>query len=132
MDVMESRVDFLVADLATALPQIEAKKVKAFAVKSKNRTMQLPDVPTVVEAGIPDYEVIGWLAAFVKAKTPPDVIAKLNAAFVEITKSKEAVTFFRTIGGAPFASTPEELNAFVISETAKWATFVEVGGIEKQ
>lgn len=132
VDVMESRVDFLVADLATALPQIEARKVKAFAVTSKTRTKQLPDVPTIIEAGIPNYEVIGWLAAFVKAKTPPDVIARLNAAFVEIINSKEAETFFSTIGGAPFASTPEELNGFVISETAKWAIYVEVGGIEKQ
>jgi len=132
VDVMESRVDFLVADLATALPQIEGKKVKALAVTSSVRAKQLPNVPTIAEAGIPDYEVIGWLAAFVKAKTPPDIVSKLNAAFVEIINGKEAEVFFNNNGGQPFASTPAELSAFVVTETAKWATFVEVGGIEKQ
>lgn len=132
VDVMESRVDILVADMATALPQIEGKKVKALAVTSAVRVKQLPNVPTVAEAGVANFEVIGWLAAFVKANTPPDIVSKLNAAFVETINSKEAEVFFNNNGGQPFASTPTELRDYVVSETAKWANFVEVGGIEKQ
>jgi len=98
-------------------------------VTARQRSSLLPNVPTVAEAGVANFEVIGWLAAFVKANTPPDIVSKLNAAFVETINSKEAEVFFNNNGGQPFASTPTELRDYVVSE---WANFVEVGGIEKQ
>ncbi|MDB5591711.1 tripartite tricarboxylate transporter substrate-binding protein, partial [Enterovirga sp.] len=118
--------------LPTALPQIEAKAVRALAVTTAQRVGQLAEVPTMQEAGVPDYEIIGWLAAFSRAGTPPDLVARLNAGILKAINAPDAESFFRSIGGEPFGSTPAELGAFVQSETAKWATYVAVSGIEKQ
>lgn len=132
VDLMANRIDFVVADLATALPQIEAGTVRALAVTTVDRVRQIPDVPTMQEAGIRDYEIIGWLAAFARAGTPPDLVDRLNAAILKAISAPDAEPFFRTIGGEPFGSTPAALGAYVESETARWASYVAVSGIEKQ
>ena len=131
-DLIANRIDLVVADLTTALPQIEAKTIRPLAVTSSTRVVQLPDVPTMAQAGVKDYEIIGWVAAFARAGTPPELIQQLHRALTVAVNSPEAARFFSNIGGEPFSSTPEELHAFVESETAKWANFVAVAGIEKQ
>jgi tripartite-type tricarboxylate transporter receptor subunit TctC len=131
-DLIANRIDLVVADLTTALPQIDAKTITPLAVTSSTRVAQLPGVPTMEEAGVKDYEIIGWVAAFARAGTSPDLIKQLHRALVSAVASPEAARFFSSIGGEPFPSTPEELQAFVETETAKWANFVAVAGIEKQ
>jgi len=132
LDVITGRVDMMAADMTIALPQIEAKKLKALAVTSTTRIRQLPDTPTVKEAGYPETGLIGWWAAFVKAGTPPAIVSKLNATLVDVINSKEGEEFLARNGAKPYASTPEQLRDFVVSETASWAKFVEIAGIEKQ
>jgi tripartite-type tricarboxylate transporter receptor subunit TctC len=79
-DLLGGQISLVFADISTTLPQIRAGKVKGFGVSSAQRSPLAPDLPTMVEEGVPDYELTAWFAAFVPAKTPKPIVDKLNAA----------------------------------------------------
>jgi tripartite-type tricarboxylate transporter receptor subunit TctC len=89
----------------------------------------LPDVPTLAESGLPDYEATGWTGIVVPAKTPPDVIATLNAAIVQALKSPELQQAFAKQAAEPVGSTPAEFGAFIRKETDKWGKTIREAGI---
>jgi tripartite-type tricarboxylate transporter receptor subunit TctC len=84
------------------------------------------------EEGIPNYEMIGWFAAFVPAKTPKPIVEKLNSAIKEAIEDKAVQESLLKAGIEPLTSTPEELRAYVVSETKKWADVVKAAGIEPE
>ncbi len=131
-ELMAGRIDLVVADMTTALPQINANFVKAIAVASTTRATILPNVPTIAESGFPDYEVIGWLAVFGPAGMPADRVARINSELASIVNDPTAQAFFAKVGGEPFSSSPSELATFVEREIQRWANFVAIAGIEKQ
>jgi tripartite-type tricarboxylate transporter receptor subunit TctC len=101
-------------------------------LKSRGSSPLAPDLPTMIEEGLPDFEMIGWFAAFVPAKTPRPVVDKLNSAFKTVMADKSVEAALLTAGIEPVASTPEELRAYVLSETKKWAEIVKTAGIEPE
>jgi tripartite-type tricarboxylate transporter receptor subunit TctC len=133
-DLISGQIDVFVADLAVMLPQVQGGAVKALAATSAKRVPQLPDLPTVEEAGgLKGYELIAWFGAFAPAGTPAPVIAKLNDAFVKASAAPEVLERLgKGLGIAVSASTPAELAAQVKVESAKWAKAVADAGIEKQ
>jgi tripartite-type tricarboxylate transporter receptor subunit TctC len=133
-DLIAGRIDLFTADLAVMLPQVQAGGVRALAVTSAGRVPQLPDVPTVDEAaGTKGYELIAWFGLFAPARTPVDVIVKLNDA---VRKSAGGADVQEKLGKgmglAVATSSPAELAARVKVESAKWAKAVADAGIEKQ
>ena len=86
----------------------------------------------MIEEGIPDYEMIGWFAAFAPAKTPGPVVEKLNGAIKAAIDDNMVQEALLTVGIEPLTSTPEELRAYVVSETRKWADIVKAAGIEPE
>lgn len=88
------------------------------------RSPLAPDLPTLNESGIAGYDLTAWFAAFVPAKTPKPIVERLNAAFREALTDKDVASKLLGAGIEPQASSPDELKAFVISETAKWAKIV--------
>ena len=131
-DLLGGQVSLVFADLSTTLPQIRGGKVKGLGVSSVKRSPLAPDLPTMIEEGIPDYEMIGWFAAFAPAKTPAPVVEKLNGAIKAAVEDKTVQENLLKAGIEPLISTPDELRAYVLSETRKWADIVKAAGIEPE
>jgi tripartite-type tricarboxylate transporter receptor subunit TctC len=104
----------------------------ALAVTAKTRHPSLPDVPTVAEAGFPDLVVTSWQAVAAPAKTPRDVVAKLNEAVVKALRSPEVRERMSQIGFEVVAGTPEEFGAFMQDEVTRWTQVVNRGGIRPE
>jgi tripartite-type tricarboxylate transporter receptor subunit TctC len=131
-DLLGGQISLVFADVSTTLPQIRAGKVKGLGVSSVQRSPLAPDLPTMTEEGIPNYEMIGWFAAFVPAKTPKPIVEKLNSAIKAAIEDKAVQESLLKAGIEPLTSTPEELRAYVVSETKKWADVVKAAGIEPE
>jgi tripartite-type tricarboxylate transporter receptor subunit TctC len=120
-----------IVNLPSAMTLIHAGKVKALAVTSPTRSRDLPNVPTMQEAGVPDYSVTSWWAMFAPAGTPPALISKLNADVVKVLNSATAIKAIHQKGASPAPSTPAELAAHVKSETARWGKVIRDNNISK-
>jgi tripartite-type tricarboxylate transporter receptor subunit TctC len=131
-DLLGGQISLVFADVSTTLPQIRAGKVKGLGVSSVQRTPLAPELPTMIEEGIPDYEMIGWFAAFVPAKTPKRIVDKLNSAIKAALVDTATQETLLKSGVEPLTSTPEELRDYVVSETKKWAEIVKAAGIEPE
>ena len=118
------------ADLSTALPQVRAGTIKGLAVTTKERTPLAMDLPTLDEMGVKGYDLSAWFGAFMPAKTPGDITAKIRAALVEALGDEPLRQKIIAAGIEPKSSTSAELKAFVISETKKWADIVKAAKIE--
>jgi tripartite-type tricarboxylate transporter receptor subunit TctC len=131
-DLLGGTISLVFADVSTTMPQIRAGKVKGLGVSSLQRSPLAPDLPTMVEEGIANYELIGWFAAFVPAKTPKPIVDTLNAAIKRAVEDKAVEESLLKAGIEPLTSTPEELRAYVVSETKKWADIVKAAGIQPE
>ena len=131
-DLLGGQISLVFADISTTLPQIRVGKVKGFGVSSAQRSPLAPDLPTMVEEGVPGYDLTAWFAAFVPAKTPKPIVDKLNAAMNAALGDKTVQDALLAAGVEPLTSTPEELRAFVVSETRKWADIVKAAGIDPE
>jgi tripartite-type tricarboxylate transporter receptor subunit TctC len=131
-DLLGGQISLVFADVSTTLPQIRAGKVKGLGVSSAQRSALAPDLPTMIEAGVPGYDLTAWCAAFVPAKTPQPIVAKLNAALNAAIADKVAQEALLAAGIEPLTGTPDELRAFVVSETKKWADIVKAAGIQPE
>jgi len=128
-DLLGGRVQVLSSSLPSQLAYIKSGKLRALAVTSKTRNAQTPDVPTVIEAGVPGYEVIIWYAMFVPAKVPKPIIAKLNATIVQVMAKPEMKARLAQAGIDAATSTPEELAAWVKVEVEKWTRVVKQANV---
>jgi tripartite-type tricarboxylate transporter receptor subunit TctC len=131
-DLLGGHLDLFVGDATTVMPLVRSGDLRALAITTANRIDAYPGVPTMMEAGIPNYELIGWFAAFLPAGAPPDLVSKLNKAFTETVAGPDTEAFFAKIGGIPHNCSSAELADFVASESEKWRQIVDVAGIEKQ
>ena len=131
-DLMGGQIDFMFCDIGPALPLVMSGKLRALATSSADRELLLRDVPTLQEAGLKDFEMTVWSAAFVPAKTPKDTVAKLSELLRAALADPAVRQEFSNTGGRSRGSTPDELRAFVKSEMAKWAAAVKTAGIQPE
>lgn len=131
-DLVGGHIDMMITDVVTGLPQVQAGKLRALGVSSPKRLPNVPDLPTIDEAGVKGYELTFWFAAYTPAKTPPAVVARLRELFISATKSPSAQSFFQTTGIEPWTTTSAELAKFQASESAKWAKVIKAAGIEPE
>jgi tripartite-type tricarboxylate transporter receptor subunit TctC len=132
-DLLGGQIQLVIADAVTTMPHAKAGKLKALAVTTARRSAIAPELPTVAEAGgLPGYEMIGWFAAYVPAKTPKEIVAKLNAEFVRILESPESKARLAAVGIETLTSTPEGLAEFQRNETVKWAKLVKDAKIQPE
>jgi tripartite-type tricarboxylate transporter receptor subunit TctC len=127
---MGSQVDFSFQNLGAVTNYIRANRMKAFAVTAKVRHPQLQGVPAVAEGGFPDLVVTSWQAAAAPAKTPREVVARLNDAVVRALRSPDIRERMNQIGFDVVASTPEEFGRFMQEEVERWTRVVQRGGIK--
>lgn len=130
LDVLGGQVPLAVVDLPSALQHIKAGKLVAYAVTSPQRLAQLPDVPTVSEAGLTGYDSTGWFGVVAPAGTPGPVIARLNAEITAALNDEAIKTTLRGQGVEPAPSTPEAFEAYIRSETTKWARVIKTANIK--
>ncbi len=132
-DLIGGQVMMFTADFAVTVPQHKAGKIRGLAVTSMKRAAAVPELPTVNEAlGLKDYELIAYFAVFAPAGTPPDIVAKLNAAINAAANSKDIQEKFAANGFAVEPGTPEALAARNKVETVKWAKAIRDAKIEQQ
>jgi tripartite-type tricarboxylate transporter receptor subunit TctC len=122
----------MITDNATGLPQVKGGKVRALGMSSLKRSPLAPDVPTIDEAGVKGYEMSYWFAAYVPAKTPPAVVAKLHDLLVAATKGAAARQFFESTGTEAVTSTPQELAKFQGDESQKWGRIIKAANIQPE
>ena len=127
-DLLGGQVQAMCTSLAGLINFVKSGRVRALGVTTAKRNPQLPDVPTIVESGVPGYEVTIWYAVFAPVATPKAIIEKLNAEMVKALNSSEMKERMALQGMDPAPSTPAELTAFVKVETAKWAKAAKDSG----
>ncbi|WP_434034921.1 Bug family tripartite tricarboxylate transporter substrate binding protein [Cupriavidus sp. a3] len=131
-DLMGHQIDFMITDISPARPLIQAGKLRAIAVTTAQRHPLFKDVPTMAESGLPDYELTAWVAAFFPAGTPKPIVEQMSHLIQKAVGNRAAVDHFARTGGQALSSTPEELTAFVRSETLKWAKTIKAAGIQPE
>jgi tripartite-type tricarboxylate transporter receptor subunit TctC len=119
---------FMFDNLANAMPQVKAGKLKALAVTTAQRSKLAPDLPTMAEAGLQGFDISTWFGLFAPAGTPKDIIAKWNAEVAKILNSPEMREKLVAQGAEPAPTTPEQFAAFVRSEIPKYAKIVKASG----
>ena len=113
-------------------PQIKAGRVRGLAVTAATRSPVLPDLPTMVEAGLPGFEVSGFLGLLAPARTPPAIIRQLSAEIAKVSRQKDFIERFAAFGMEPVGSTPEECDRFTREQIEKWAKVLRAAGYTPQ
>jgi tripartite-type tricarboxylate transporter receptor subunit TctC len=129
-DVIGGQTTLMVAPLGSALQQIQAGSLRAFAVMSERRSSQLPDVPTVGEAGFPGLNFQLWYALWGPKGMSPDVVAQINTAVQSASKHPELVEKLTALGAEPVTETAADFASFFVAEAARSAEFARVAGIQ--
>jgi tripartite-type tricarboxylate transporter receptor subunit TctC len=129
-DLIGGQVPVMFLDLAAGGPLIKGGKVKALAVAAPKRIAPLPDVPTIAESGIDGFEAWAWQGIVAPAKTPPDVVAKLNDAYRKAIADPAVRQKIVEAGIDPLEGTPQQLVDYIESEKTKWAKVIAEGNIK--
>jgi tripartite-type tricarboxylate transporter receptor subunit TctC len=127
-DLISGQVDVMFDNLPSSIEQVRGGNLRAIAVTSAKRTSALPDVPTIAESGLPGFEASSWFAIFAPAKTPPEIVEKINAEVLKALADPELQKRFADIGGEIRMYKPVELGEFVKAEIDKWAKVVKASG----
>ena len=123
--VIGGQVQMMIDAVPAMAPNIGENQVRALATTGKTRSSVLPDVPTVIEAGVPGYEATIWLGLMAPAGTPKPIIDKLNAAVNAAVKRPDIVKLWTEQGAVPMSMTPEEFDKFLRGDIVKWAEVVK-------
>jgi tripartite-type tricarboxylate transporter receptor subunit TctC len=131
-EVIAGRVDFMFTDIAAAQAQVKAGNLRALAVTSKNRSAIMPELPTIIETGVADYDLSGWNGLFAPAGTPPEIVNKINSEITKIVQMPDVRARILDIGAEPGPMKPAEYAAWVQSEVTKWTKLVKEAGIQPE
>jgi tripartite-type tricarboxylate transporter receptor subunit TctC len=129
-DFLAGRLDLVFNTTGSLLEQVRSKQVSGLAVTSAKRFPDLPDLPTVSEAGVAGYDVSSWYAIYAPAKTPADVIAKINADMTTILRDPSIKEKFKLLGVLSQPSSPRELTAMNVADAALWEPIVKEANIK--
>jgi tripartite-type tricarboxylate transporter receptor subunit TctC len=128
-DIIAGHVDMIFMELASAIKLHEAGRARILAVATNKRIDTLPDIPTFAEAGVKDFESGTWNAIAAPPKTPPGIVAKLNAAINDVLKSPEAQAHFTAINLHAAGGSAAEAKAFIQKETKVWGEVIKTAGV---
>ena len=131
-DLLAGQVPLGFAPIASVLPHIAVGRLRGLAVSGLQRSPSLPNVPTVSEAGLPGFEMNPWFGVLAPARTPTDVIAKLNSELVRFLSSADVVAMFKEQGVEPAHCTPGDFAAVIKSDLQKWEKVISEAGIPRE
>ncbi len=126
----ETQVNF--STISTALPHVNTGRLRALAVSTARRAAAAPEVPTIAEAGVAGYDYSSWIGLLAPAKTPPAIIARLNAEAVKAIRTPEIKAILAAEASEPVGSSPDEFDAVMQAEVARWMKVVKAAGIKSE
>ena len=130
-DLLAGQVQVVFAPLVEVIQQVRAERIKALGITTAKRSSLLPDVSTIAET-LPGYEVTLWNGLLAPAKTPPDIIERINRAAIDALRSEEVKAKLAEQGSEPVGDTPAQFKAFIDRELVKWRRLVEISGATVQ
>jgi tripartite-type tricarboxylate transporter receptor subunit TctC len=128
-DLIGGQVQVMFANLTSAVPAMKSGRLHGLAVTGEKRAAALPQLPTLIEAGVPGYVVISWFGMLAPARTPAAIITRLHAELERAMHAPDVHARIEAEGAEPIATSPEEFAAFIKGEIAKWARVVHEAGI---
>lgn len=129
-DLISGQVDLMFDQLPSSLAQVQGGRLKAVAVTSRQRTSVAPEIPTIAESGLPAFEATSWWGVFAPPRTPPEIVAKLNAVIRQAQTDPKLLETFAAMGLEVWQSSPEELAKLLVDERAKWQKVIADNKIE--
>jgi tripartite-type tricarboxylate transporter receptor subunit TctC len=131
-DVLGGRISMIFTDLTPGLPHVRAGTLRALAVTRLQRSALVPDVPSMHEAGVTNFDMDSWAGMFAPANTPVDIVTRLNTELRKIIGDPKVKAQMANIGFEAFSSAPEELGEFVKVQLVKWSKMIKDAGIEPE
>ena len=131
-DLVGGQVQMTFSSITAALPFIKDGRLRGLATTGDKRAPALANLPTIAESGFPGFEVNLWLTVFVPAKTPPDIVARLNSELRKALQQAEVKSAFEKVGADPVGNTSQDAAAFVRKEFNKWAGVIKSGNIKPE
>ena len=131
-DVLGGHISLAVLDIPASLQLIRDGRLKALGVSAAKRVPFLPEVPTLAEIGLEGYESVGWFGLVAPAGTPPEIVGRLNSAFVKALEDQAFVEKIKTLGADAKSSTPDAFAGFIRSESVKWGNVIAEAGIKAE
>ena len=128
-DLIGGRVTYFFDNIASALPYAKSDKLRGLAITTAARSKLVPDLPTMIEAGVPGFEAASWNAVMAPAGTPGPVISRLNAELVKVVRQPDMSERLRGLGADVVGNSPAELQAYAQAERAKWAKVIKAARI---
>lgn len=128
-DLIAGETSLTITGVTPLYPHVKSGRLRALAIGSSKRIALLPDLPTIAEAGVPGYESTTWFGFLAPAKTPGDVITKLNAELLKILKRPDVRERLAADGGQPVGTTPEQFGSHIKAEIERWATVIKKAGV---
>ena len=123
-DLMAGTVSFALMDASTVVPQMKNGRLKVLGVASLRRLANFPDIPTLHEQGLTDFEAYAWQGLLVPSGTPAEAVQALNLALASALRSPQVISFFADIAVEPWFSSPQEMARFVKQENARWGKII--------
>jgi tripartite-type tricarboxylate transporter receptor subunit TctC len=131
-ELVGGQLTFMIENVPGTMPFVKDGKLRSLAVTTLQRSPLAPDVPTMIEAGVPGYEMSAWNAIFAPKGTPPAIVARLQAEFARVLLAPEMKEQLAGLGAEPVANTPEELAAFLRTDKARWGEIIQERGIRPE
>jgi tripartite-type tricarboxylate transporter receptor subunit TctC len=128
VDLLAGEIGVMFGNVPSQIPHLKSGKTRALAVTGAIRNFQLPDVPTMIEAGVPDFEITIWYGVFTPARVPPAILSVLNSALIQSLAAPDVRQRMAVQGAEPTPTTRDEFAAFQKAEVAKWAKVVKDWG----
>jgi tripartite-type tricarboxylate transporter receptor subunit TctC len=128
-DLVGGQVSFMIENMPGTMPYVRANNLRALAITSPQRSELAPELPTMAEAGVPDYEMSGWNGLFAVRGTPLEIVAKLHSEVAKILRTPEVRQELAAIGAEPVGDTPDEFSAFLKADMARWGKIIQDKGI---
>ena len=130
VDLVSGQIQLAMATMASALPHVRNNRMRPLAVSTAKRVAVVPDVPTMIEAGVKDFDYSTWYGIVVPAGTPAAVVSRLNAELVKALATREVGERFAAQGVAPESTTPQAFKAFLNNEVRRWAPVIKASGMK--
>lgn len=129
-DLLGNQIGIMFDNMPSAIQHVRSGKLRPLAVTTAKRSPELPDVPTIAEAGVPGYEATSWFGLWAPAGTPAPVLSKLHASLAKVLKDPAVIKKIGDQGGEVMIDTPAEFDAFIKAEAVKWGKVVKESGAE--
>ena len=131
-DLVAGQLAFMIENVPGTLPLVKDGKLRALAITSRQRSPLVPDLPTMEEAGVPGYEMVGWNGVFVPKDTPAEITAKLQAALAAVLRAAPVKEQMAGLGAEAIGNPQPEFAAFVKAESARWGAIIREKGIKPE